>query len=126
MVELTDKLCELSLDGFNAKLELYYIGTRNVGYKFYYKEKVLFQGDDYKPAIMRNIDDLESCIDLLGFLTVQPGDTDDEYFSNYTPDQLEFANSYDAEQLKGLVSDFENNDEYSANAKKYFTKRYKI
>jgi hypothetical protein len=31
---------------------------------------------------------------LMGFLTLRPGDTDDEYFDRYTPDQLAFADEH--------------------------------
>ena len=31
---------------------------------------------------------------VLGLLAMRPGDTDPDYFSDYTPDQLAFANDY--------------------------------
>lgn len=58
----------------------------------------LFVGDDYGVAPAYSIDGDESLRGLLGFLTLRPGDTDDEYFEHYTPEQLAFAEG-DAEQL---------------------------
>ena len=45
------------------------------------------------------IDSDESLRDLLGFLTLRPGDTDSDYFEEYTPEQMAFAESYDCECL---------------------------
>ena len=59
----------------------------------------LFEGDDYGCSPMDCIDSDASLIGLLGFLTCRPGDTDDEYFASYTPEQLEWAES-EAEELQ--------------------------
>lgn len=60
---------------------------------------VLFEGDDFGCSPMDAIDSDAALIALLGFLTLKPGDTDDEYFENYTPEQMEFAEG-DAEELQ--------------------------
>lgn len=41
---------------------------------------------------------------VLSLLAMKPGDTDDEYFANYTEDQLRFANSY-GEELSMVALD---------------------
>jgi hypothetical protein len=55
---------------------------------------VLFTGEDMYCSPMIAIDSDESVNSLMGFLTLKPGDTDDEHFANYTPEQMEFAESY--------------------------------
>jgi hypothetical protein len=53
---------------------------------------VLFAGADFCGSPMRADDADETLRSLLGFLTLRPGDTDREYFDEYTPEQLAFAN----------------------------------
>ncbi len=87
----------------------------------FHNNEVLFTGTDFKPSPMNGYDSIDTAIDLLGFLTCQPGDTDPGYFANYVPAQLEFAKSYTAEVVKGRISDFEYKDsEYNAEAVAYF------
>ncbi len=64
---------------------------------------VLFEGTDYNPSPCHAVDSDESVADLLGFLTLRPGDTDDEYFEEYTPRQLAFCEEH-AESL-GVYAD---------------------
>jgi hypothetical protein len=52
---------------------------------------VLFEGEDYCPSPSTAIDSDASIAGLLGFLTLHPGDTDREYFAEYTKAQLEFC-----------------------------------
>jgi len=47
---------------------------------------------------------------LLGFLTLRPGDTDAEYFENYTDRQREFCDT-DAEALSIYAYQLENEEE---------------
>jgi hypothetical protein len=62
------------------------------------KRVVLFDGADFSCAPSHAIDG-NGCVEsLMGFLTLRPGDTDDEYFANYTPEQKEYAEQY-AESL---------------------------
>lgn len=54
---------------------------------------VRFDGSDFAPA-PSSLDDAEMILDdLLEWITLRIGDTDREYFSGYTPDQLLWANS---------------------------------
>jgi hypothetical protein len=61
-------------------------------------DEPLFVGEDCGVAPSDSIDGDGALRGLMGFLTLKPGDTDDEYFENYTPEQLAFAES-DAEQM---------------------------
>ena len=60
---------------------------------------VLFTGEDCGVSPMHCIDSDDALRGLIGFLTLQPGDTDDEYFANYTAEQRAFA-AGEAEQLQ--------------------------
>lgn len=75
-------------------------------------DKILFSGLDYSPSPMQSPDSLDSLIGLLGFLTVKEGDTDDEYFKDYTDDQLEFTQSNLCEELSMVCYDYENGEDF--------------
>jgi hypothetical protein len=60
--------------------------------------KVLFTGEDYGCSPMHAIDSDDAVRGVLFFLTRRPGDTDADYFANYTPEQMVFAKG-DAEAL---------------------------
>lgn len=51
----------------------------------------LFEGADFATSPMHATDSLESMRALWDFLTLRPGDTDADYFEDYTPEQMEFA-----------------------------------
>lgn len=66
---------------------------------------VLFAGDDFRPSPMHADDSDATLRGLLGFLFLRPGDTDAEYFAEYSPAQLAFANSSTCELLAFIYSD---------------------
>jgi len=73
---------------------------RTLGYRFSGPSgRVLFQGQDYHVPGHHALDSNETVQGLLGWFVLKPGDTDDEYFKDYTPEQLEFAESDDAERI---------------------------
>jgi hypothetical protein len=59
---------------------------------------VIFEGEDFSCSPMHAVDSDECVRGLLGFLTLRPGDTDQDYFDDYTPRQMTFADQ-DAESL---------------------------
>jgi hypothetical protein len=70
----------------------------NKGYgAFGNKCKVIFEGEDF--ATPGAVDSDDAIRGLMGFLTLKPGDTDKDYFKNYTPTQRRFADQY-AEDLQ--------------------------
>ena len=89
-------------------LNLYDAGSRDwrgqtqLGYRLDRKmgkvREVLFEGADFAGSPMHGDDSNETVRSLMTFLTLQPGDTDAEYFDSYTPEQLEWAES-EAEAL---------------------------
>lgn len=48
-----------------------------------------------------------AALQVLFMATLQPGDTDPEYFDDYTPEQLAWANSYACEALGDMVETWE-------------------
>jgi hypothetical protein len=71
---------------------------------------LLFEGADFGCSPMHAIDSDATLASLLSFLTLKPGDTDADYFSAYTEDQMDFAQSYDAECIACEVSSIENGE----------------
>ena len=69
------------------------------------EHSVLFAGEDFRPSPMHADDADETLRGLLGFLTLRPGDTDREYFADYSPAQLAFAESSECELLAFAYSD---------------------
>lgn len=63
----------------------------------------LFAGEDFGCSPLHCVDSDETIAGIMGFLTCRPGDTDKEYFSEYTPAQLDFCSSH-AESLSCEVS----------------------
>jgi hypothetical protein len=51
--------------------------------------EIIFTGADFSAPVGWTGQEIVS--NLMGFLTLQPGDTDDEYFQNYTPRQLDWC-----------------------------------
>ena len=64
---------------------------------------VLFEGEDFCASPLHAIDSDETIAGLMGFLTLRPGDTDPEYFADYTTEQLDYCSQH-AEALSCEVS----------------------
>ena len=62
----------------------------------------LFAGDDFSPSPMHAIDSDACVCALMGFLTLRPGDTDSDYFRDYTDEQRRFCDEH-AEALSADV-----------------------
>lgn len=86
-------------------------GRAYYNYTFQVDGRALFAGSDFSPSPMDDPYSAESLISLLGWLVLKPGDTDDEYFTEYTPEQLEWANSALCEFLSLIPYDFEAGEE---------------
>lgn len=87
-------------------------GKSVLGYAFYAPgaDKPLFVGEDFCCSPANCVDSNETVCSLLGFLTLRPGDTDREWFENYTPEQMAFAEG-DAEQLQMFALERDAEDE---------------
>lgn len=67
------------------------LGKCRLAYEFYEKGELIFKGSDFCCSPQFAIDS-DSCVGaLLGFLSLRPGDTDAEYFKDYTERQMTFA-----------------------------------
>lgn len=86
-------------EGYSGNREYY-------GYELRYKGTPIFQGSDYSPSPLHGPYSRESIANLLGFLSVKPGDVDPEYFKDYTPDQMRFVTEH-GEELSVHVWDQE-------------------
>lgn len=87
---------------------------------------VIFSGNDLRPSpLYPAIDCVEAVVSGLSFLTLQEGATDNEYFSNYTPEQIAFRDSFECEQINCLINDFEMyENEKDEDAKEEYRKGY--
>lgn len=52
---------------------------------------VIFEGSDFSCSPLHAVDSDETVKAIMGFLTLLPGDTDREYFENYSAQQMDFA-----------------------------------
>lgn len=96
-------LRDIDIDGYRLRLwdngSQANTGQHQLRYAFEDpKGNMLFSGDDYGVSPMHSIDSDEAVRGLLGFLTLRPGDTDSEYFEDYTEEQMDFADA-DAENM---------------------------
>jgi len=80
-------------------------GQTIIGYRFVGPDKTtIFTGEDFAGSPM-DADDSDAAVRaLLNFLTLRPGDTDDEYFEKYTQRQRDFAEN-EAEELQMYALD---------------------
>lgn len=83
-----------------------WLGER-IEYAFYFDEELLFEGSDFRPSPLHESNGRESARALLGFLTLQLGDTDAAYFEKYTARQIQWARSSDCEYLGCCIVDEE-------------------
>lgn len=81
-----------------------HLGKNMLKYRLNMGRKTLFQGEDFACSPMDAIDS-DACVNsIMGFLTLRPGDTDQDYFYNYTLEQREFCEQH-AENLSYAVLD---------------------
>jgi hypothetical protein len=98
-----DSLRYVYLNGYTLQMwdsgKVNRTGKTRIRYEFRTPSGViLFAGDDFCCSPMHAIDSDESVRHLLGFLTLRPGDTDPDYFADYTEEQMKFART-DAESI---------------------------
>lgn len=99
-----------TFDGYTVTLKALNRRDRHnhimVAYEFITPEgETLFKGEDLGASPMHAPESLDSAKALLSFLTLKPGDTDADYFDSYTLRQMEWAESWDCEQLQTYTVD---------------------
>lgn len=82
-------------------------GKNVLSYEFKVGRKVIFSGNDFHCSPSQSIDSLEVAYCILSFLCLKPGDTDKDYFENYTKEQMDWANSSKCEYLSCDVAMWE-------------------
>jgi hypothetical protein len=85
-----------------------YNGKNVLGYTFYQINgegdvDVIFKGKDFGCSPLHAIDSDETIKSLMSFLTLRLGDTDAEYFKDYSEKQKEFSEQH-AEALSWTVA----------------------
>lgn len=70
-------------------------------------EEPIFAAEDFAGSPMHGDDSNEVVEALLGFLTLRPGDTDQDYFEEYTKEQMDFALSQMCETMQLEASEHE-------------------
>lgn len=76
--------------------------------KTFLKGELVYEDASYKPSPMYNWDNTMRMVSLLDFLTLRKGDTDDSFFEKRNCPALdEWAESYQAEEIKCMVLDYE-------------------
>ena len=81
-------------------------GQTRLAYTFRDHCKVIFEGEDFAGSPLHADDSNETVAALLSFLSLRPGDTDREYFNDYTPEQLDWARQH-GEELSLLAYELE-------------------
>jgi len=103
-----DELRDVNLDGFRLTIWDTHMrdnrGQTIIGYSLRFGTEVIFEGEDFAGSPLHADDSDETLRSILTFLTLRPGDTDAEYFANYTPAQMDFART-DAEELARWAED---------------------
>ena len=85
-------------------------GKWRMAYVLLDEGKVIFKDDDFFSP--NDLDEKWNVAELLGFLSLRDGDTDDEYFESDTPEQTAWRDER-AEELSFWVSSMEDNEEDS-------------
>jgi len=87
------ELFDLQRRGHDGKWCLAYRLSLDIGNE----ENIIFAGADFRCSPLDAVDSDATVAGLLTFLALRPGDTDREYFEDYTPAQLDFADHYGEE-----------------------------
>jgi hypothetical protein len=80
-------------------------GRRYIGYVLSVDDEKIFTGTDYSPSPLMAQDDIENVMGLLGYLTLTDEDIEEEYFEDYSDEQLEWRDSEVAKELRYLMND---------------------
>jgi hypothetical protein len=94
-------------------------GKPKVSYTLYNSaNEIIFSGSDIYAPCGSEVLTVATFKTVMGFLTLRLGDTDKDYFDEYTPAQIEFRDTH-AEYLSLLALDY-SQQEQAQHIKKYF------
>lgn len=85
-----------------------------LGYVLSAHGTVIFAAADFRPSPLHAIDSDRTVEALAEFLALQPGDTDSEYFANYTQRQRLWVAEDGPTRLYELIADLPGDTEYNA------------
>lgn len=88
----------VTLDIFDENIKI--DGHWKLSYELRVKRQVIFSGNDFYSSPLHAINSIETVKSILTFLTLQCGDTDSEYFDNYTQLQNDFMYSNECENVR--------------------------
>lgn len=71
-----------------------YRGQTILGYEFKQGKETIFEGSEFAGSPMHADDADATMASLMCFLSLRPGDTDAEYFENYTDRQKQFCREH--------------------------------
>jgi len=125
-MEKQEKISEFNFQGL--KLILYWQGRTDkrgkcqMEYELFLNDQLIGEGNDFCLGAGQYPDTIDAPTSLLGFLTVQKGDTDDDYFKNHSQEHLKFTESNLCEDLRTYLYDYEGGEdsEHYKDAKKFF------
>jgi len=80
-------------------------GKEILAYKLRDNGRLIFKERDFHCSPLHAIDSMNAVEALLSFLSLKPGDTDREYFDDYTPAQMAWCKSSRCEELAMLNYD---------------------
>lgn len=84
-----------------------------LGYVLSESGTVIFAAADFRPSPLHAVDSDRTVEALAEFLSLQPGDTDDEYFSKYTERQRFWIDGDGPGRLSEMISDLPGDTEYN-------------
>jgi hypothetical protein len=82
-------------------------GKPILAYKLFDDGRLIFKGEDFHGSPLHAIDSLDTVEALFAFLTLRPGDTDPEYFANYSPRQMAWCRGARCELLGSIRLELE-------------------
>lgn len=94
----------------NLKVETYYQGTNKLPNKVYLNGELIEEDDTFRPSPCHSIDDTETMVSLLGFLTLRRDDVEEEYFETRSSDKLVNWAEGD-ENVRMMIYDYESKDD---------------
>ena len=104
----------VKIAGTGWSLEMEEIGQHNhritYCYAFKDEDRLIFAGREFSHPMVRENNEVEAAIGLLGFLSLRPSETDAEFVEDYTPEQIAWADKH-GDDLSCYVSSWEDPDE---------------
>lgn len=108
--QLTHTEIMLRFANNNTTVNIYWNGGNYCSYELIVNKEVIASGNDFRPSPLHHIDDNQSIVSLLGFLTVRPGGADPDYFKDHSAKHMKWLDSSECQDLELMVGDFENGE----------------